>query len=100
VKHFSQRRHVSETASLNSDTREKLWFTNVKPDNSLVPAGRNVYRKKYPKKVGSPIPTGRLRPGDMKFLIDDCPCLMINRDGYPDGEQRIIECRRIGIYYL
>jgi hypothetical protein len=57
VKHFRQRRHVSETASLNSDTREKLWFTNVKPDNSLVPAGRNVYSKRYPPStIGSPIP--------------------------------------------
>jgi hypothetical protein len=26
----------------------------VKPNNSLVPAGRNVYRKKYPKKWEAP----------------------------------------------
>jgi hypothetical protein len=82
---------ISETATLNSDTRDKLWLTNVKPDNSLVPAGRNVYRRKYPQKVGSPIPRGGCARGGKKFLINDCSCLLINRDGYPSGEQRIIE---------
>jgi hypothetical protein len=58
---------VSELSVAVSDRREKLWFTNVKLDNSLVPAGRNVCRKKYPFQMGSPIPTGRLRPGGMIF---------------------------------
>ena len=37
---------VSELSVAVSDRREKLWFTNVKLDNSLVPAGRTVYRKR------------------------------------------------------
>ncbi len=48
------------SSRIRSDTGEKLWFTNIKSDNSLVPAGRNVYRKKYPK-------NGKPHRGGMKF---------------------------------